>query len=215
MKVALIAGATGLVGSFLLKKLLNDPAYHKVISVGRKPPPVTHDKLQNAIVNFDSLQESKAFLVADDVFCCLGTTMKKAGSKEQFWKVDHDYPLALARISKDNGAKKFLLVSALGADADSSIYYNQVKGRIETAIDGVGFDSYHIFRPSLLLGPRDEKRSGEEAAKTFYRIFDFLIPLKYKGVEGSRVAEAMLSYAKDERPGRFLHTSEDLQKFNS
>ena len=141
--------------------------------------------------------------------------MKKAGSKEQFWKVDHDYPLALARISKDNGAKKFLLVSALGADADSSIYYNQVKRRIEAAIDGVGFESYHIFRPSLLLGRRDEKRSGEEAAKTFYRIFDFLIPLKYKGVEGSRVAEAMLSYAKDERPGRFLHTSEDLQKFNS
>lgn len=215
MKVALIAGATGLIGSYLLQKLLADPTYHKVISVGRKSAQITHPKLENVIVNFDSLHESKALLVADDVFCCLGTTMKKAGSKEAFWRVDHDYPLALARITKENGAKKFLLVSALGADENSSFYYNEVKGKVEKAIESVGFATYHIFRPSLLLGPRDEKRSGEEAAKTFYRIFDFLIPLKYKGVEGSKVAEAMLSYAKDDRPGKFIHMSADLQKFNA
>lgn len=215
MKVALIAGATGLIGSSLLQKLIQDAAYSKIISIGRRASGLTHAKLQSIVVNFDSLDESKHLLIADDVFCCLGTTMKKAGSKDKFFKVDHDYPVALARVAHENGARQFLLVSALGADEKSSFYYNEVKGKVEKAIHAIGFESYHIFRPSLLLGPRDEKRPGEEAAKKFYRIFDFLIPSKYKGVEGSKVAEAMLFYAKEELPGKHIHPSADLQKFKS
>lgn len=215
MKVALIAGATGLIGSNLLQKLIRDPAYAKIISIGRRPSSVAHEKLQSFIVDFDSLGESKHHLIADDVFCCLGTTMKKAGSKEKFFQVDHDYPVKLAQATHQNGAKQFLLVSALGANEKSSFYYNEVKGKVENTIGAIGFKSYHIFRPSLLLGQRDENRPGEEAAKKFYGIFDFLIPLKYKGIEGSKVAESMLFYAKQEVPGKHIHVSADLQQFKA
>jgi uncharacterized protein YbjT (DUF2867 family) len=215
MKVALIAGSTGLIGKSLLQKLLDDPLYAKVISLTRKPSPTVHEKLQSIVVDFASLDQYKKHLIADDVFCCLGTTMKKAGSKEAFWKVDHDYALSLARLSRQNGARQFLLVSALGADRNSSFYYNEVKGKLEDAVAAEGFPTLHIFRPSLLLGPREEKRPGEEAAKTFYGIFNFLIPLSYKGIEGSKVAEAMLHFAKQESEGKFIHPSAELQKFST
>jgi uncharacterized protein YbjT (DUF2867 family) len=213
MRVALIAGSTGLIGKSLLQKLLNDSTYHKVISVTRRRLEFTHPKLHNVVLNFDSMSQSANELVSDDVFCCLGTTMKQAGSKEKFWKVDHDYTLELARICRANGAKRFMLVSALGADKNSSFYYNEVKGKVEEAIDGVSYESYHIFRPSLLLGPREENRSGEEAAKTFYRIFNFLIPEKYKGIEGSKVATAMLHFAREGKTGKYIHTSTEMQRF--
>jgi uncharacterized protein YbjT (DUF2867 family) len=213
MKTALIAGATGLIGKELLKLLLDDPRYETVKAITRKPMNVANQKLQNIVVDFDSLDKSSDQLKCDDVFCCLGTTMKKAGSKEAFWKVDHDYPALLAKTALAQGAKQFLLVSALGANSTSSIYYNEVKGKIEEYISGIGFVSYHIFRPSLLLGPREESRPGEEAAKVFYKYFSFLIPEKYKGIEGSKVARAMKHYAALEQPGRYVHESRQLQSF--
>jgi uncharacterized protein YbjT (DUF2867 family) len=215
MRVALIAGSTGLIGKSLLQKLLNDSSYHKVISIARRRLEFTHPKLHNIVSDFDSIAQSANELIADDVFCCLGTTMKKAGSKEKFWKVDHDYPLELARICKVNGSKRFMLVSALGADKNSSFYYNEVKGKVEEAIDALSYESYHIFRPSLLLGQRQENRPGEEAAKSFYKIFNFLIPEKYKGIEGSKVAAAMLHFAKDGKAGKFIHMSAEMQRFES
>jgi len=132
-------------------------------------------------------------LIVDDVFCCLGTTIKKAKSKEAFRAVDLEAPLLLAKISKELGAQKFILVSSLGANKNSSIFYNQVKGEVEEAIKQIGFGSFHILRPSLLLGPRQEERTGEDAAKFFYKVFGFLVPKKYQAIESIKVARAMLA----------------------
>jgi uncharacterized protein YbjT (DUF2867 family) len=211
MKIAIIVGATGLIGKQLLSLLLNDPAFSQVKALTRRPLTLKHEKLQNIIIDFDRLEDYSEQLDSNDVFCCLGTTMKKAGSRQAFWKVDHDYPLTLAKICIQHGAQQFYLVSALGANKNSSFYYNEVKGRVEIDIDEVGFNSFHIFRPSLLLGPRDEKRSAEDAAKTFYRLFNLLIPLKYKAIDSMKVAKAMLHFSKAGLPGKHVHHSAELQ----
>lgn len=215
-KTALIAGATGLIGSKLLELILKDDDYERVIVLTRKPLDQEHAKLETIISNFKNLDKVSGSLKADDVFCCLGTTMKKAGSKEKFRKVDYDYPLELAKISKEHGASKYLLISAMGASKKSSVFYNQVKGEIEEAISKIGFDAYHIFRPSLLLGPRKEDRVGEDAAKTIFKIFGFLFvgPLKkYKAISYDKVAKAMLHFAKKDDKGEHIHESFELQKF--
>jgi uncharacterized protein YbjT (DUF2867 family) len=212
MKTALIAGSTGLIGKQLLQLLLDSDRYTKVIAITRQDLPA-HPKLEQIKTAFDSIGEKSNMLKADDVFCCLGTTMAKAGSKDKFYQVDFYYPLLLAKISKAEGAKQYLLVSALGADKKSSVYYNQVKGEIEDAIAEVGFQTVHIFRPSLLLGPREEKRAGEESAKVIYKYLSFLIPTRYKAIESIKVARAMLSYAHAEQSGQHIHQSKDLQQF--
>lgn len=215
-QTALIAGATGLIGSKLLELLLEDDNYEKVIVVTRKPLDKEHPKLETIISDFKNLGEVSEELKSDDVFCCLGTTMKKAGSKEKFRKVDYDYPLELAKITKEQGTSKYLLISAMGASKKSAVFYNQVKGEIEEAIAKIGFDAYHIFRPSLLLGPRKEDRVGEDAAKTIFKIFGFLFvgPLKkYKAISYDKVAKAMLHFAKKDDKGEHIHESLELQKF--
>lgn len=211
-RTALVAGSTGLIGSQLLELLLAESSYTKVIALSRKPLVISHPKLENIVVEANDLKMHPE-LKADHVFCCLGTTIKQAKTKEAFSKVDLDYPLELANILKANGASQYHLVSALGADKNSSIFYNQVKGKVEEAIGAVGFDSFHIFRPSLLIGPRKESRAGEDAAKVFYKIFGFLIPAKYKGIESIKVARAMISFAKQNKQGKFIHESGELQSF--
>jgi uncharacterized protein YbjT (DUF2867 family) len=213
MKVALVAGSTGLIGSQLLEILLSDSYYDKVIAPTRKPLDIQHPKLTNPVISFDKLSEHSNELKADDFYCCLGTTIKKARSKEAFRKVDFEYPLTFAQMAKENGSENFLLVSALGANKDSSIFYNKVKGETEEAIAAVGIKSVHILRPSLLIGPRKEHRSGEDAAKVVYKYLDFLVPEKYKGIESIRVARAMIAFAKKDQPGTFIHESKDLQVF--
>lgn len=213
MKTALVAGSTGLIGSQLIQLLLDDPGYDSVIAISRKPLDVHHSKLKNVTADLSSLEENKAQLVADEVYCCLGTTMKVAGSKEAFRAVDYDYPLALAKITHSNGAKSFSLVSSLGASADSFVFYNKVKGEIENAIREIGFDRYHIFQPSLLLGDRNEKRAGEDSAKTAYKLLGFLLPKKYKAIESIKVARAMIHFSHEKVPGKFVHQSDVLQNF--
>jgi uncharacterized protein YbjT (DUF2867 family) len=211
-RTALLAGSTGLIGNQLLHLLLEDPGYDKVIALSRKPLVLTHQKLQNVVLEGDQLKQHSN-LMAHDVFCCLGTTIRQAKTKEAFRKIDYDYPLELAKTVHANGAKQFLLVSALGSDKNSRIFYNRVKGEVESAIAAVGFNSFHIFKPSLLVGPRKEQRSGEDAAKVFYKIFGFLIPKKYKGIESIKVARAMLAKAKENQTGTFAHESDYLQEF--
>jgi len=121
--------------------------------------------------------------------------------------------LNIAKLSKQKGAKKYLLVSALGANKNSSVFYNTVKGEVEQAIEDVGFDTYHIFRPSLLLGERKETRSGEDAAKIFFKLFGFFVPAKWKGIEGKKVAAAMLHFAKGNKQGTSIHESAVMQQF--
>jgi uncharacterized protein YbjT (DUF2867 family) len=212
MKVALIAGCTGLIGNQLLSLLLESPRYDRVIAVARKHL-LQHPRLSVVHSDYTQLAEHKTELVADDVYCCLGTTIAKAGSKEKFYEVDHDYPLRLATIAHNNGARQFLLVSSLGAHADSPINYNRVKGKVEAAVSAVGFETIHIFRPSLLLGERVEQRPTEDAARLFYRIFGFLIPKKFKAIDSNKVASAMLHFASQEKSGNFIHESGELQEF--
>lgn len=213
MRTALLAGSTGLIGKQLLELLLNDPHYTVVKAISRKPLAIQHAKLQNIVADLDTLTEHHDQLKADDVFCCLGTTIKQAGSQAAFRKVDYDYPLELARLTKNQGASQFLIITALGSDARSGIFYNRVKGEVEQAIDAVGFDSYHIFRPSLLLGERTEKRAGEGAATVVYKALGFMIPLKYKAIDSAKVAKGMLHFAKQNSKGKFIHESRELQQF--
>ncbi|HEY3405674.1 MAG TPA: oxidoreductase [Ohtaekwangia sp.] len=213
MKTALLVGSTGLIGGQLLQLLLNSDRYKKVIALVRQDVLTPHPKLDQIVVDFSKLSERATQFRADDIFCCLGTTMAKAGSKENFYQVDFYYPLLLAKTNFIAGAKQYLLVSALGADKNSGIYYNRVKGEVEEAILDVGYETVHIFRPSLLLGPRTEQRTGEDAAKTLYKIFGFLIPEKYKAIDSAKVASAMLTCASRDDKGVFIHESKDLQKF--
>jgi uncharacterized protein YbjT (DUF2867 family) len=213
MKTALIVGATGLIGKQLLQLLLSSERYSSVIALVRQALPEKHVKLQQIKIEFERIAEQAAQFKADDVFCCLGTTMAKAKSKESFYQVDFYYPLLLAKTSHARGAKQYLLVSALGADKESRIYYNQVKGEVEEAIRNVGFESLHIFRPSLLLGPRTEHRAGEDAAKFLYKALGFLIPKKYKAIDSASVARAMLQFASLDQKGIHTHESKDLQAY--
>lgn len=212
MKTALVAGSTGLIGSALLKELLAGTRYGVVKALTRSTLDLKHPKLQVITVDFATLAEHAADLEADDVFCCLGTTMSKARTREKFRLVDYDYVVSLARVTRDAGASQYLLVSALGADKRSSIFYNRVKGEAEEAVMAFPFRSIHIMRPSLLLGPRGEKRPGEDVAKRLYRLFGWLIPGRYKAIEASAVAKAMLQLAALEEKGIFYHESKDIRQ---
>jgi uncharacterized protein YbjT (DUF2867 family) len=211
--IALVLGSTGLIGEQLIQRLLQDNTYSRVKALSRHPLNVNHPKLQVILVDFENLDHYKVQLNADVIFCCLGTTMKQAGSKEAFKKVDYDYPLKTAQLGKAQGATRYLLISALGASKNSAIYYNQIKGEIEGVIEAIGFESFHILRPSLLLGHRKEPRVGEGAAKMVYKIFGFLIPQKYQAIDSSKVANAMLFYGKQHEKGTFVHESRELQNF--
>ena len=211
MKTAVIAGATGLVGNDLLHKLLSTEHYTGIIALTRRDFPVDHPKLRKIVTDMARPAQALEGCRPEDVFCCLGTTMAKAGSKEKFYEVDFEFPMALARATRGLGARKFLLVSALGANKRSAVYYNRVKGELEEALQGIGFDALHIFRPSLLLGDRKERRAGEDAAKTMFKLFGFLIPQKYKGIEAGTVASAMVACASREQKGVFVHESKEMQ----
>jgi uncharacterized protein YbjT (DUF2867 family) len=161
-KTALLLGGSGLTGRHCLNYLLNDEHYNQVVTLVRRPLAVEHPKLIQHQVNFNQLKDCFTKIQTNDVYCCLGTTIKKAGSKKAFYEVDFIYPTEIAKLSIANGAEQFLLVSALGANPRSSIFYNRVKGEVEQAIAQYGFQSYCVFRPSLLLGKRSERRTTEK-----------------------------------------------------
>jgi uncharacterized protein YbjT (DUF2867 family) len=213
MKTALILGATGLIGGHLTQKILNHPSYSKVKVLVRNPLNLHHLKLEQIIIDFDNFD--KSLVVADDIFCCLGTTMKQAGSKEAFYKVDFTYPLEIAQAALQNGAKQFLVITAMGADAQSMFYYNRVKGEIEKALTDLNFPTLLIFRPSLLLGERKDSRAGEGFATVIMNTFNFLIPKKYKAIKGETVANAMLDLAQKGIKGKEILESGEMQIFAS
>jgi uncharacterized protein YbjT (DUF2867 family) len=211
MRTALIAGGTGLIGAHLLQLLLTSNRYEKVIALTRKNLS-SHPKLIQQHIDGESIT-LRATIGIDDIFCCLGTTMAKAGSKEKFYQVDFTYPFNLGTQGLNVGAKQFLIVTTVGARKNSPIYYNRIKGEIEAAVSGLGFRALHIFRPSLLLGERQERRTGEEAARIFFRLFGPLIPKKYQAIDSAKVARAMLHFASLEQNGNFIHDSGQLQGF--
>jgi len=196
---AVVAGATGLIGKFLIAELEKDSAYESVIALTRKAKENTV-KTTWKVIDFDSKDElDNATKGADIAFCCLGTTMKQAGSKDAFIKVDYQYVVDFAKAAKQNNARQFSVISAMGADAKSKIFYNQVKGEMEEAIQNLGFSELIIFHPSLLLGPRDENRLGEKIGTVLGKIFSPLLfgsLKKYHPIHVSKIAKAMIAEAK-------------------
>ncbi|QQR98022.1 MAG: oxidoreductase [Sphingobacteriales bacterium] len=212
-KTALLVGATGLVGSEVLNILLNDNSFTNVTVLCRKPLSQKYQKLKEIIVDFDNLGKYKNDIVADVVFCCLGTTIKKAGSQAAFKKVDFEYPLEVAKIAKANGAVSYNVITALGSDAHSSIFYNRVKGELQNELMKLNFNSLHIIQPSLLIGERNETRIGEGIAQKLSPIMNSLLIgklKKYKAIEGTQVAKAMVHYSKENSVGTFIHSNETL-----
>jgi uncharacterized protein YbjT (DUF2867 family) len=212
-KTALLAGATGLIGSQLLPLLLASERYAKVIVVGRKAVPTIHPKLVQVTTELDKLEDVRFKLIADDVYCCLGTTMKQAGSKEAFYQVDFLYVVKLAALAAGNFASQFMVVSSMGADPESRIYYSRVKGEMEEAVRQTPFRAIHIFRPSLLLGERAQPRLGERIGALLLKVLHPLMRgplLKYRAVPGAAVAAAMLRAAQDDGGGVRVHESVEL-----
>jgi uncharacterized protein YbjT (DUF2867 family) len=214
-KKALIAGATGLVGNELLHILLEAKEYETVTAIVRRPLSIKHPKLNEVIIDFDHLEEYSEHMVVDDVFCCLGTTIKKAKTKELMKKIDADYPLALARLTQKLGAKHFLLISSMNANPHSKIWYSQMKGKLEEELSTVPFQTISILRPSLLLGNRQEFRLGEKMAATIFKTVSFLFVgplLKVKAIEGRQIAQSMYSIAQTNRQGVNIYPSDMLQR---
>ncbi len=212
-RTALVAGASGLVGGHLLRLLLEDRDYERVTSLGRRELPLTHKKLAQRVVDFDRLAEVADVPRVHDVFCCLGTTIRKAGSQEAFRKVDYGYPLELARVAVRHRASQFLLVTALGANPGSRIFYNRVKGEVEEAVKRLQFDGIHIFRPSLLVGKRAESRPAERLTVALVPLVSwaFVGPLRaYRPIRADRVARAMVRVAKEAGRGVHVYESRDL-----
>lgn len=199
MKTALLFGASGFVGSFLLEELLNHPNYHKVIIVVRQDQGLRHPKLKTLIGDFKSLPHLKSELVADDVFITLGTTKKKTPDPRQYYEIDHDYPVLAARLARENGAKAIFLLTAVGAHADSRFFYVKTKGETERDIRALGYPETHIFNPSMIMGTRQEDRPLEKFFMGLWSILDplFLGPLsRYRGIEGKKIAQAMSAAAQ-------------------
>jgi uncharacterized protein YbjT (DUF2867 family) len=216
VKTALIAGATGLVGRYCLARLLDEPAYGRVIALVRRPLPQTDTKLEQQVVDFDRLGlAGTEFPAADDVFCCLGTTMKTAGSEAAFRQVDFVYVVSLASQALGRGAKQFLLVSSLGANPKSPIFYSRVKGETEAAIAALPFEGRQIFRPSILLGERAEIRTGERAGIAVMRGISFAMlgPLrKYRPIAAATVARAMVRVALQAPRGVNIYQSHAIER---
>ncbi|MGK5092118.1 NAD(P)H-binding protein [Deltaproteobacteria bacterium TL4] len=211
---ALLLGATGLVGGYCLDYLLNDNAYEQVIVLGRRKLERSHPKLEEHIVDFNNLQQHTSLFQVDDVFCCLGSTLKKAGSQEAFRQVDYAYPVKAAKLASIQGVRQFIVVSALGANPRSLTFYNRVKGDMESDISKLIFESLLIFQPSIILGEREEKRIleawGVAALKTLAPLMKG--PLKKaKPIHAKTIAFSMLEVAKEQREGCHRIESDEIQ----
>lgn len=216
MKTALLAGSTGLTGKYTLDILLKSEIYEKIIIPVRKKTGIEHTKLFQIEINYDKLSEYKDDLKADDIFCCLGTTIRKAGSKEEFYKVDFKYVYDIAELCIKNGAKTFSLISSIGADKNSGNFYLKVKGEIEDAVIKLGYDTTNIFRPSFLKGKRNESRSGERAGIFLMQLLSPLLlgPLKkYRPINAETVAEVMVKEAQKKNNTVNIFTSDLICEF--
>ena len=212
MPTVLLAGATGLVGRECLRLMLDDPSFSRIVVFARRAPAdrVSSPRLDWSVVDFARLEAHRSRFAVDAVMCALGTTIKQAGSQARFREVDHDYPLAMARLGVAAGASQYLLVSALGADPASRIFYNRVKGETERDIRLLPYPSVTIVRPSLLVGDRAEFRLGERIAQRL----GFLMPGGLKPIHARTVATALVASAKDKRPGqRVLNSAEMRDRF--
>jgi uncharacterized protein YbjT (DUF2867 family) len=209
-RTALLAGATGLVGGECLRLLLAEDAYSRIIVLTRRDlgAIARHAKVTQLVTDLDGLGAVRKSLQADHVFCALGTTIRKAGSQEKFRQVDYEYPLKLAQIARMNGASHYSIVSALGADARSRVFYSRVKGEVEQALRAMDWPSLAILRPSLIAGDRAESRPMERLAEHLLRF----APSTWKPVAAADIAAAMVRTALRSPPGVTTIESRDIPR---
>ena len=199
-RTALLAGATGLVGSHVLQELLADDTWSHVVTVGRRPASLRHARLEQRVLDLSAVEAHGDLPRADDVFCCLGTTIKQAGSPDAFRRVDHDFVVGLARAGLRIGATQFLLISAIGADPAARVFYSRVKGEAEAAVRRLPYRAVQILRPGLLLGKRDEFRLGERVAMLAVPLLHPFLRgglRRYHSIEAGDVARAMVRIARE------------------
>jgi len=208
----LIVGATGLIGKAFLRQISNDKWYSEISILARRE--VTEFKtishFKQHIIDFEKLQNYKNLINTDTIVCTLGTTIKKAGTQENFRRIDYGLPLQIAQFGIENGVKNFILVSAVGADPNSKVFYNRVKGELESDLQELDFKSLHILQPSLLLGERDERRFAENFSKLIFKPFMSIIPWKYKPIYDHVLANKIDSIIKNSKPGIFFYEGKSL-----
>ncbi len=207
-RTALVAGATGLIGGILIRQLASRNDYSEVRVIGRRPPNYDAGTIRFVQSSFERLDDMAEVLKVDDVYCCLGTTLRKAGSLAAFERVDYHMVVDLARAAHKAGAKRFIVVSAAGSSPNSPAPYSRVKARMEQAVSEVPFESVHLLRPSLILGDRTERRPAERVAQILAPLLSPLMvgPLKkYRPIHAKDVASAMVSLATRGEPGVHVH----------
>jgi len=212
--IALVAGGTGLVGNHLVNLLVKTKAFDEIKILVRKGSSFQMNGVSVIEVDYERLMDFDRFLMADVVFCCLGTTIKKAGSKEAFRKVDFDYPLELAKISLKSGARQYNIVTAGGANSKSMFFYNKVKGDVEKSLINLEFQNLNIFRPSLLLGNRNEKRLGEDIGAVVAKVINPILlgnVRKYRAIHAETVARSMLNISTKNQNSVHIFESDIIQ----
>ncbi|MDN3723003.1 NAD(P)H-binding protein [Aequorivita sp. SDUM287046] len=211
MKTAIILGATGLTGSILLKKLLKDPTFERIKLFSRSSSEINSPKIEEHLIDMFQLENHSEAFTADVVFCCIGTTKSKTPDKDTYKKIDYGIPVTAAKMAKQNNIENFIVISALGADANSSIFYNKTKGEMQRDVLQQDIQNTYILQPSLIVGDRDENRFGENVAIFFMKTFGFLVPKKYKMIKAETIAEAMLILAKKGHSEKII-TSEKIHE---
>ncbi|WP_445613845.1 oxidoreductase [Geobacillus sp. YF-1] len=216
-RTALLLGASGLVGGEVLKLLLQSDVYRQVTVLVRTPLPIKHEKLQQVVADFAQLESYERYFAVDDVFCCLGTTRKKAKTKQRFIQVDYEYTLRAAALAEKRRVKSFLTISSVGADPCSPFFYQRVKGETEEALQRLSIPSLHIFRPSLLVGKRREFRLGEALAGWLFGRLPFLFVgkwKKYKPIDAHELALAMFYRALSAADGVHIYECDELARIS-
>ncbi len=211
----IIAGATGLVGNLLLELMLHHPDISEVLVLSRKQLPLQNQKLKQLIIDFDRLEDYQAEINGDAVFCCLGTTRKKTPDLKEYRKIDHDYPVALAKTAAKNSIAQFHFISSLGANPNSFAFYTKIKGETERDIKAIQIPSIYIYQPAFLVGNRKEKRFGERfGMKLFQLINVFLVGRlkKYRSIPAEVVAKAMINQFLNNNTGTFTYPSDQIKK---
>ncbi|MGM0836638.1 MAG: oxidoreductase [Bacillota bacterium] len=214
-KNALILGSTGLIGSRLTNQILENSEYASVCTIVRRPTSIKHPKLKEIVIDFTRILDYIEEFHVDEVFICLGTTRKQAGSKESFKKVDYDYVVETARLAKAQGVQRIAVVSAIGADSQSRFFYNKIKGQMEETVSSIGIPSTYFFRPSLLLGDRKEIRLGEKMGEWLGNAVQPILIgklKKYRSIEAEKVAKAMVAFMKNSKKGVHHVESDLIQK---